>query len=352
MTFEFDSDLELLAMVATNCRHHRLVLLAAPIAVLATSFLYTGACAAADDYSLRLNNSAVQLINRKDYPPAISKLESALRHEPGYSIAITNLVTAYNCSFEQEPNIEPVQKVIYLLKAFLLDPSCINTQLNLSKAVASYRESFSNSFISPSNDDEKKRLAELDSKLERCTNVVPTESSSSLRKVFAGIYRLRGAESKYARQKHMARIEKERENADFLRQNIRQLQDLSKGVPPPLVRPAAQPFAALALSSKLEPTVDLRDYLVDCESKILSKWSHFNKLSNTAFAPRVALKVDRDGKISDIRLIATSGSAAVDLAALKAVERVASFKPLPDGAKDIETLEFSFNGKKGSGAWK
>lgn len=118
--------------------------------------------------------------------------------------------------------------------------------------------------------------------------------------MFADIYRLRGAESKYARQRHMARLDRERENADFLRQNIRQLQDLSKGVPPPLVRPAAEPSAALALSSKLEPTVDLSDYLVDCESKILCKWSHFNKLSNTAFAPRVALKMDRNGKISDI----------------------------------------------------
>lgn len=352
MTFEFDSDLELLAKVATNCRHHRLVWLLAPMAVLATSFLSASACAAADDYSRLLNNSAVQLINRKDYPPAISKLESALKHEPGYSIAITNLVTAYNCSFEQEPNKEPVQKIIYLLRAFLLDPSCINTQLNLSKAVASYRESFSSSFTSPSNDDEKTRLVELDSNLELCTHVVPIESSSSLRKIFADIYRLRGAEAKYARQRHMARLDRERENADFLRQNICQLKDLSNGVPPPLVRPGAELSEASAPSSKLEPTVDLSGYLADCESKILSKWSQFNKLSNTAFAPRVALKVDRNGKISDIRLVATSGSAVVDQAALKAVERVASFKSLPDGAKDTETLEFSFNGKKGSGAWK
>ncbi len=111
MTFEFDSDLELLAKVATNCRHHRLVFLAAPIAVLATSYLCTSACAAADDYSRGLNNTAVQLINRKDYPPAISKLESALKHEPGYSIAITNLVATSGSAAVDQAALKAVERV-------------------------------------------------------------------------------------------------------------------------------------------------------------------------------------------------------------------------------------------------
>lgn len=129
----------------------------ASMLIASSLFINLAAFAAADDYSIRLNNDAVRAINSRDYRSAISTLESVLKHEPGYSIAITNLVTAYNCSYEQEPNGERVQKIIYLLKAFLLNPNSSTTQHNLSKAVDSFRETTSNSLRLSRDDDEKKK---------------------------------------------------------------------------------------------------------------------------------------------------------------------------------------------------
>ena len=323
----------------------------ASLLIASSLFINLAACAAPDDYSIRLNNNAVRAINSKDYRSAISSLESVLKREPGYSIAITNLVTAYNCSYEQEPNADRVQKIIYLLKAYLLNPNSKTTQHNLSKAVNSVRETTSNSLGLARDDDEKKRLDELDTNLDLCTDIVPANTSSSLRRTFGDLYHLRGAQAKSVRQENIFRLEKEREDArakaDILQQNILQLKDLSKGVPPPLVRPASAPLEDSTPASNLQPAFDYNGYLSSCQSKIFSKWTHLNKVSDSRFVPCVTLKIDRQGGVVESKLTASSGSSIVDQAVLKAVEKAAPFKPLPEGANEFESFEFSFHGKRG-----
>lgn len=197
----------------------------------------------------------------------------------------------------------------------------------------------------------KKRLDELDSNLDLCADIVPANTSSSLRKAFGNLYRLRGAQAKSVRQEHIFRFERERddarEKADILQQNILQLKDLSKGVPPPLVRPASAPIEDSTPASNLQPAFDYNGYLSGCQSKILSKWTHLNKVSDSRFVPCVTLKIDRKGRVVESKLTASSGSANVDQAVLRAVEKAAPFKPLPEGAKEFESFEFSFQGKRG-----
>jgi len=354
MAFEYYSNLDLFGKNETCHRHlcykHLFTFaIVAPIA-LALLVFSTNACAAADDYSIHHNNDAVRSINSKDYRSAISTLESVLKHEPGYSYAITNLVTAYNCLYEQEPTTEPVQKIIYLLKAFVLNPNNTTTQQNLIKAVANFHETSSNSLRIARDDKEKKRLAELDTNLELCAEYVPDASASSdgsrtLRETFADIYRLRGAERKSLIQKNLSKSELERADRDLKRQQELQLQDLSKGVPPPLVRPPAPLLDSTPASSR-HPVFDHGTYLSDCQSKILGKWKQFNKISDSRYAARVILKIDRNGRIVESKLTASSGSADVDQAVLKAAMLAAPFKHLPDYAGEFESFEFSFNGKK------
>ncbi len=69
-------------------------------------------------------------------------------------------------------------------------------------------------------------------------------------------------------------------------------------------------------------------YLHTLRSQVANHWHP--ELSNSSAKTIIGFSISRAGQISDLRLIKTSGSTVSDEAALKAVQRAAPFKPLPN----------------------
>lgn len=60
---------------------------------------------------------------------------------------------------------------------------------------------------------------------------------------------------------------------------------------------------------------------------------------------KVQFNIHRNGKLSDLHIIRSSGIVAADTAALSAVTEASPFYPLPEGAPPVVTLEFAFDYK-------
>jgi len=58
---------------------------------------------------------------------------------------------------------------------------------------------------------------------------------------------------------------------------------------------------------------------------------------------KVIFALSRNGELSNLRIIRTSGINMADNAALKAVENAAPFRPLPPGAPSSVDIEFTFD---------
>ena len=69
-------------------------------------------------------------------------------------------------------------------------------------------------------------------------------------------------------------------------------------------------------------------YLHTLRTQVANHWHP--ELSNSSAKTIVGFSISRAGQISDLRLIKTSGSTVSDQAAMRAVERAAPFKPLPN----------------------
>lgn len=87
--------------------------------------------------------------------------------------------------------------------------------------------------------------------------------------------------------------------------------------------------------------VDFGPYMADLQRRIKRQW--FPPKGNESKRVKVVFKVHRDGQMSNLRMLVSSGLTIADQAALKAVENAAPFRNLPDGAPDDVDIEFTFD---------
>jgi TonB family protein len=86
---------------------------------------------------------------------------------------------------------------------------------------------------------------------------------------------------------------------------------------------------------------DFGPYMATLQHRIKSNW----KPPKSALTKRVICTFDlsRDGSLSKLRLLQTSGSADADERALLAVQTAAPFEALPDGAAPSVPVKFTFD---------
>lgn len=87
--------------------------------------------------------------------------------------------------------------------------------------------------------------------------------------------------------------------------------------------------------------VDFGPYMADLQRRIKRAW--FPPKGNESKRVKVVFKVHRDGTMTNLRILVSSGLQIADQAATKAVEAAAPFRPLPDGASDDVDIEFTFD---------
>jgi TonB family protein len=97
----------------------------------------------------------------------------------------------------------------------------------------------------------------------------------------------------------------------------------------------------LALVQVGEPSVDFGPYMADLQRRIKRSW--FPPRGDETRRVVVVFKVDRDGRLSKLRLDKSSGVTRADQAALKAVENAAPFHHLPEGAPGDVDIQFTFD---------
>ena len=119
-------------------------------------------------------------------------------------------------------------------------------------------------------------------------------------------------------------------------------QKASQSAPVFSVTPVAPP------PKSFPPTSDLtRDnpYFFDSYSQAVSKkirsvWSP----NIQAHEATISFKIHRNGSISDIQIVRSSGSEKSNNALIQTIEKAAPFEPLPRGAKETEPYQFSYCG--------
>ncbi|MBX9693790.1 MAG: TonB family protein [Cyanobacteria bacterium] len=88
-----------------------------------------------NDHLLALNNQAVIAINDSNYEAAIQKLEEALKVDPSYRTAQSNLAIAYN-NYGLQLRERPKDAIKIFHKALALDPTNDKTRTNLDTMIA------------------------------------------------------------------------------------------------------------------------------------------------------------------------------------------------------------------------
>ncbi len=87
--------------------------------------------------------------------------------------------------------------------------------------------------------------------------------------------------------------------------------------------------------------VDFGAYMTQLQARIKRSW--FPPKIGRSKRVKVVFNISRDGQLSRLRLVNSSGLTASDQAALKAVEAAAPFMPLPKGAPADVDIEFTFD---------
>lgn len=110
-----------------------------------------------------------------------------------------------------------------------------------------------------------------------------------------------------------------------------------------LSKPTLKPQSQIAVPhSKISQNeTDWGSYMQSVQSKIKKHW-HPSKEASSKHT-KVIFKVNRNGKMQNLKVIASSGSTACDKAALQAVLAAAPFAPLPAGTHQSVDIEFTFD---------
>ncbi|HEY9786582.1 MAG TPA: TonB family protein [Candidatus Obscuribacterales bacterium] len=88
-------------------------------------------------------------------------------------------------------------------------------------------------------------------------------------------------------------------------------------------------------------SVDFGRYLAELQKRIKRAW--FPPRNPTSQRSVAHFTITKSGELRQLKLIRSSGSAAMDQAALKSVENAAPFPPLPQGSPDEVEVEFTFD---------
>lgn len=87
--------------------------------------------------------------------------------------------------------------------------------------------------------------------------------------------------------------------------------------------------------------IDWGSYMADLQRRIRRQW--FPPHNGRSNKVRAIFTVHKDGQISNLRLLVSSGLSVSDQAALKAIETAAPLRPLPRGAGESVDIEFTFD---------
>ena len=127
------------------------------------------------------------------------------------------------------------------------------------------------------------------------------------------------------------------ERADLLQSAVTRLYQNEQ--PPP--RPK-QPILLESASSLAELSCsDFGPYLADLERRIKRAW--FPPSGTEQKLIQVIFLANSHGNLCEQQLSRSCGAVLADQAAMKAIERAAPFKKLPEGTKEFERFEVTFN---------
>jgi TonB family protein len=96
-----------------------------------------------------------------------------------------------------------------------------------------------------------------------------------------------------------------------------------------------------APSLAAQKDVDFGPYMADLQRRIKRAWFPPRGQENRRVV--VVFKIHKEGELSNLRLVTSSGMAPADKAAMSAVENAAPFRPLPAGASDDVDIQFTFD---------
>lgn len=84
-------------------------------------------------------------------------------------------------------------------------------------------------------------------------------------------------------------------------------------------------------------------YLKEMQRRIKRAWFPPHCCGGNYRPPKVLFKVQKNGKLSDLRIVSSSGVAIADQAAITAVINASPFYPLPEGAPAPVDISFTFD---------
>jgi TonB family protein len=96
-----------------------------------------------------------------------------------------------------------------------------------------------------------------------------------------------------------------------------------------------------APSVAAQQDVDFGPYMADLQRRIKRAWFPPRGQENRRVV--VVFKIHKEGELSNLRLVTSSGMAGADKAAMSAVENAAPFRHLPEGASDDVDIQFTFD---------
>ena len=107
----------------------------------------------------------------------------------------------------------------------------------------------------------------------------------------------------------------------------------------------AAPKVVGAPGNPSKPTVveepDFAPYMMSVQRKLAKAWHPARGAER--LVPKLRFKIHKNGTVSHIEILKSTGNSAVDKAAIKAVESAAPFSRLPAGSPETIDMVFSFN---------
>lgn len=259
-----------------------------------------------------LNNEGVKALGRREFTVAINKFKSALATNPRYALARENLGVACN-NYALALRRTPKEGIKFVHSALIVDSDNKATQENLDSFVQMLGKD-------PKSFDDRVELGDT------------AQTSGD----FAG-----------------ALIEYEA--ALKIKDNLDVRKKLALVVVPDewkeIIENKDQDDTDDSMQRSVsDKTVDFGPYMAALQRKIKRNWTPpHGKEKRRA---KAVFKVGKTGKLSDLKITATTGSDSADKAALNAVEQSAPFEALPEGSPEAVEIEFTFDYNMNAGAVK
>ncbi len=269
--------------------------------------------AAADNVALATaNNTAVNLMQSGKIQEAIDGLEPVVKANPQYALGRENLAVAYNNQALKQSD-SPKAALDSLWRSFCLAPSLVHTRENIDDVVKVLKKD-------PKNFYDRQALGDAQM-TEGCLYGAYAEYTAALklRKDTTVQSKLEALE-KQATQSGDDDVN----GAFFVKMAMLSQQPASKAAP-----------AASAND------VDYGPYMARLQRSIKSHWSPPKRESSQR--TQVQFAIAKDGTISKLRVIKSSGDAEEDKAGLEAINKMGKAPSLPDGSDQSVDIQFTFD---------